>query len=215
METDKPTITSDERGLLNRLLIAHADLQMALSAITFLGEELDPEAKYSKIELRRFKCFETTFIVSYGRAFTKSKGSRHDQLSLRGIGVKLTAKERALHELIVNLRQKAYAHSDESFAHVRMDVTHMDIPGGTFAFPHLQFDHGLEFSELFKRIATMELTHKIIHSLAKTIRGLAEKLPESSVYVRPSSAPIEVDYREMLAEGASLTVIGTPISPDV
>ncbi|MDK4724937.1 hypothetical protein [Rhizobium phaseoli] len=87
METDKPTITNDERDLLTRLLIAHADLQMALSAIAFLAEEFDSEAKYSKIELRRFKCFETTFIVSYGRAFTKSKGSRHDQVSLRVSGL--------------------------------------------------------------------------------------------------------------------------------
>ncbi|MEH0292486.1 hypothetical protein V6R98_09785 [Agrobacterium sp. CCNWLW71] len=214
MDTGEPTITSDERDLLNRLLIAHADLQMALSALTFLGEELDAEAKYSKIELRRFKCFETTFIVSYGRAFTKSKGSRHDQVSLRGIGIKLTQNERGLHEMIINLRQKAYAHSDESFAHVRMDVTNIDISGGTFAFPHLQFDHGLEFAELFKRIATMELTHKIMHGLAKTIRALAEKLPESSVYIRPSLAPIEVDYREMLAESTSFAVIDTLVPPD-
>ncbi|TAY52941.1 hypothetical protein [Rhizobium leguminosarum] len=214
METDKPTITNDERDLLKRLLIAHADLQMALSAITFLGEELDPEAKYSKIELRRFKCFETTFIVSYARAFTKSKGSRHDQVSLWGIGVKLSAKERALHELIINLRQKAYAHSDESFAHVRMDVMHMDIPGGTFAVPHLQFDHGLEFAELFKRLAAMDLTHKIMDGLTTTVRRLAEKLPESFVYVEPSSRPSDVDYRDMLAESASATVIEPPISPD-
>ncbi|MDK4724936.1 hypothetical protein [Rhizobium phaseoli] len=117
--------------------------------------------------------------------------------------------------MIISLRQKAYAHSDESFAHVRIDVTHIDIPGGTFAWPHLQFDHGLEFGELFKRIATMELTHKIVHGLAKAIRALAEKLPESFVYVQPSSKPTDVDYREMLAEGASLTVIGTSVSPDV
>ncbi|TAT88215.1 hypothetical protein ELI54_08325 [Rhizobium ruizarguesonis] len=214
METDKPIITNDERDLLKRLLIAHADLQMALSAMTFLAEEFDAEAKYTKIELRRFKCFETTFVVSYGRAFTKSKGSRYDQVSLRGIGVKLSEKERVLHELIVNLRQKTYAHSDESFAHVRMDVTHIDIPGGTFALPHLQFDHGLEFGELFKRVATMDVTHKIMGGLAKTIRGLAEKLPETFVYVEPSSKPIDIDYREMLAESASTTVIDPPISSD-
>ncbi|NKL18477.1 hypothetical protein [Rhizobium leguminosarum] len=214
MEIDNPTITNDERDLLKRLLIAYADLQMALSAITFLGEDLDPEAKYSKIELRRLKCFETTFIVSYGRAFTKSKGSRYDQVSLRGIGVKLSAKERALHELIVGLRQKEYAHSDESFAHVRMDMMHIDISGGTFAFPHLQFNHGLEFAELYKRLATMQLMHKIMDGLLNTIRGLAEKLPESFVYVEPSSKPTEVDYREMLAESASVALIDQPISPD-
>jgi len=112
---------NDERELLKRLVIAHADLQLALSAITFLGEELDENAQYSKIELRRFKCFETTFIVSYGRAFTKSNG-RYDQLPLKRIGIKLTPKERELHELIIKLRQTVYAHSDEAFAHVRLDV---------------------------------------------------------------------------------------------
>ncbi|TAV83101.1 hypothetical protein ELI24_38860 [Rhizobium ruizarguesonis] len=72
----------------------------------------------------------------------------------------------------------------------------------------------MEFGELFKSVATMDATHKIMGGLAKTIRGLAEKVPETFVYVEPSSRPIEIDYREMLAESASTTVIDPPISSD-
>lgn len=76
-----PSVTAvdDERELLKRLIIAHGDLQLALSAIIFLGEEVDEHARYSKVELRRFKCFETTFVVAYGRAFTNSNG-RYSQV---------------------------------------------------------------------------------------------------------------------------------------
>jgi hypothetical protein len=42
------------------------DLQQALSAREFLYE-CDETQTYSKIELRRFRCYETTLVVAYAR----------------------------------------------------------------------------------------------------------------------------------------------------
>jgi hypothetical protein len=57
-----------------RLLYSLGDFQLALSACQFLSE-CDPQSKYNKIELRRFRCFETTLIITYSRPFSQSEGS--------------------------------------------------------------------------------------------------------------------------------------------
>ncbi|WP_425665444.1 hypothetical protein [Sinorhizobium fredii] len=176
-----------DRDLLKRLIISHADLQMALSAITFLCE-IDDDATYGKVELRRFKCYETTFVVSYGRAFTKNRGTKFPVVPLKRIGVDLTPSERTLHESILDLRHKVYAHSDEAFTHVRLDMHEMDIGGKTLRYPHFQFDHGLEFAELFKRIATVELTRKIMDGLYDTVQTLGKSMPDSFMYITPTAA---------------------------
>ena len=46
MKPEESAIAKDEQDHLKRLMIAHADLQMALSAITFLSEELGGVDKF-------------------------------------------------------------------------------------------------------------------------------------------------------------------------
>ena len=203
----------DERELLKRLVIAHADLQNALSAITFLMEEVDENSQYTKIELRRLKCFETMFIVSYGRAFTKSKG-RYDQISLRKIGVKLTPMERDLHNLIIKLRNSVYAHSDEEFAHVRLDLHTMEMPSGPYALPLLQFDDGLEFAGFAKQDAAVHLISKIMYGLFQTVQALAARHPEASLYLRPTQKQPEPDWGDISVGNASLIVLRPVTSKD-
>ncbi|MCM2476612.1 hypothetical protein HGO38_24505 [Rhizobium sp. CG5] len=205
-----PLPNSDEdRELLKRLVISYGDLQMALSAITFLGQEIDQDAKYSKIELRRFKCYETTFVVSYGRAFTKSNGGRFDRLSLKRIGAKLNATEGILHKSIIQMRNTIYAHSDEDFAHARVDFMKFEMPTGTFVAPHPQFEHGLEFADLFKRIAAMELTAKILDGVLETMRNIGERSPEGFLYLTPLSTVEQINSREAAA-GVTSVVDITP-----
>jgi hypothetical protein len=198
--TDKSELLDDDSALLKRLIIAHADLQMALSAIAFLADEVDKDATYSKVELRRFKCFETTFVVSYSRAFTQNHGSRYGQLSLKRIGVKLDATEKSLHDLIIELRNRIYAHSDEDFAHARVDFGKFETPNGTITVPHLQFEHGLEFAEYFKRMAAMELTSRILHGILLKIRDIGELYPNEFMYVTPSSKGDEINWRETFSD---------------
>lgn len=171
--------------LLKRLMISHADIQMALSAITFL-EEVDHEETYSKVELRRFKCYETTFIVSYSRPFTRSKGSHFDRLPLKRIGVKWDADEAEMHARIKNLRDRIYAHSDEAFAHVRLDVFRLDVRGTSMTVPHTQFDEGLEFAEFKERLLAQSMMHKLLDGIFRASQELSDQLGERlPIYLTP------------------------------
>ena len=95
MQNDQSTHKSveDKIEFLKRLMTCDADLQTSLSAATFMNEA-DENEKYDYIQLRRFKCYETAFVVAYGRAFTNSKGGRYPKLSLKKIGVDLSEKEK-------------------------------------------------------------------------------------------------------------------------
>lgn len=62
-------------------------------------------------ELRRFQCYETTLVVSYCRPFSESVGD-FPRLSHRALGIKLSPFVRALHDDIVDKRNKLFAHSD-------------------------------------------------------------------------------------------------------
>jgi hypothetical protein len=73
-----------------RLLYSLGDFQLALSACEFLSE-CDADKKYSKIELRRFRCYETAMVTAYTRPFSQSKGMV-PKLSLEMTGVQLGAE---------------------------------------------------------------------------------------------------------------------------
>lgn len=53
---------------LNRLMLSGRDFQQALSAATFLYEEMDDARGLPA--LRRLRCFETNMVVSYARPFS-------------------------------------------------------------------------------------------------------------------------------------------------
>lgn len=113
------------------------DLQFALSAFDFLLE-VDESGEYSKVELRRFRCFLDAGIIAYGRPFTQTKGV--PLLSFKQIGIRPTQSELALHEALLEYRHKVVAHSDadrmriavSSFApfddrpEIRMPIMHTD-----------------------------------------------------------------------------------------
>jgi hypothetical protein len=177
---------ADKIELLKRMMICHADLQTALSAVTFLSE-CDANEKYDRIEIRRFKCYETAFVIAYGRAFTKSDGSRHKQLNLKKIGVSLSEKERKLHESIISARHKKFAHSDLEKAHIRIDLHLIDVDELEFPMHRIQWDEGLDFIDDFVPHDIMDLTRKIIHALAISTRTLAIELKEHlPIYVTPN-----------------------------
>ncbi len=46
------------------MIYSLGDLELALSAAAFLSE-VDSDKTYNKVELRRFRCYETTVIVAY------------------------------------------------------------------------------------------------------------------------------------------------------
>lgn len=178
--------TTDQIELLKRMVIASSDLQTSLSAITFLNEA-DAEESYSKVELRRYKCYETAFIVSYGRTFTNSKGSRYKKLSLKMIGVELSSKQTELHNKIINARHKKYAHSDMELAHTRIDLHYINVKGVDMPIHHIQWDEGLDFIDFMENLEIFNLIHKIKLKLYLAIQKLAVLLKdELPIYIKPT-----------------------------
>jgi len=104
------TILKD-RKLFERLLLSMRDLAHARSALTFIREDVDFDKEYPLAELRRFQCYETTVIVSYSRPFSQST-TQIPRLSYERLGIKLSPFTRALHENLIQKRNKIFAHSD-------------------------------------------------------------------------------------------------------
>jgi len=97
-------------GLFQRLLLSLRDFSHALSATTFIREDVDFEREYDLAELRRFQCYETALVVSYCRPFSESVGI--PSLSYGKLGIKLSPFVKSLHEMLVSKRNRIFAHSD-------------------------------------------------------------------------------------------------------
>jgi hypothetical protein len=159
-----------------RLLYSLGDFQLALSACDFLYE-CDPQSRYSKIELRRFRCFETSLIIAYARPFSQSEGGV-PLLTLKMAKAELTEQEKALHRRLVRMRNKIVAHSDRKL--MRMTTRTFDMPlrddEQKFVFIQSVFDEGITLlGDLL--IDTNELLHKLYQSTYKTLSDEAQKYP--------------------------------------
>jgi hypothetical protein len=164
-----------------RLLYSLGDLQLALSACEFLYE-CDPQSRYTKVELRRFRCFETTLIIAYGSPFSQSDGGV-PALTLKMVKAELTEQEKALHRRLIRMRNKVIAHSDREL--MRMTTQTFDMPlrdaeenGQSFVFIQSVFDEGITLlgDLLFD---TNELVRKLYQSIYKTLSDEAQKEPSS------------------------------------
>lgn len=108
---------------LTRLQISCSDFSQAMSAATFLLQELEDDVPYGLPAWRRFRCYETTMVVAYARPFSQSKG-KVPKLGWKALGVELSADELALHEKIVAHRNTLYGHSDADAVEVRTLYLH-------------------------------------------------------------------------------------------
>lgn len=142
-----------------RLFYSQRDLQFALSAFDFLSE-LDVEGRYSKIELRRFRCYLDAGVIAYGRPFTATVGV--PTLSLKQIGVKPTPAEKQLHDELMAYRHKVVAHSDVE--RMRIAVTSFQpFDDHEVRMPVMTIDEGLPF--LDERPHVILWLHRLIHAL--------------------------------------------------
>ena len=176
---------------LVRAIYSLWDFQQALSSLTFLLEDCDFDKKYSKLELRRFRCYETTAIVSMARPLEQSRGG--STLNLGAVGIRLSKEEKRLVEKVSNLRRKVFAHSDENEMHFRSGT--FQVLDGEINFPHIQFKETLhlEKSELLELEV---LLRKLISDLAEFFFHFAQKNPDAiekyktpvHLQVKPSEA---------------------------
>ena len=125
-----------------RMLYSLGDFRLASSAAAFLAE-CDPDKEYSQVELRRFRCFETTAIISYTRPFSHSKGSV-GSLSLKMTDAVLTDAQKVLHDSLMEIRNKVIAHSDYEMMRMAAKALSMKLRGEfEVHLPHVVFDEGI------------------------------------------------------------------------
>ncbi len=159
-----------------RLLYSLGDFQLALSAAAFLGD-CDHDTKYSKIELRRFRCYETTVIIAYTRPFSQSKGEI-PPLTLKMTGAILSGEQKELHRKLVKLRNKVIAHSDAELMRMvsKTLLTTFD-DGFEFVFLQAAFDEGLTFVGL-DLINLNELLHLVSGAVYTKLLKESQKRPK-------------------------------------
>jgi hypothetical protein len=159
-----------------RLLYSLGDFQLALSAAAFLAE-CDPDSTYSKVELRRFRCYETTIIMAYTRPFSESKGEV-PRLSVKVAGAKLNDEQKALHQRLMNLRNKVIAHSDADMMRIVSQAHPMTFDDGIeFVGLEAVFDEGLIFIG-HDLIALNELLHIVFNTVYTILLKGAQARPK-------------------------------------
>lgn len=137
------------RDRLLRLMMSALDFRQALSAATFLLEDCNWSATHRNEAMRRFKCYETTMVVAYGRPFAQAKGHTAP-FSWKQIkpGFQLEEAEAALHDKLINLRNKLHAHSDADATFIVPEVWRTQLPNGdSFDFLAVQGGESLVFQE--------------------------------------------------------------------
>jgi hypothetical protein len=183
-----PAEPSEEQ--FHRIVFSIWDFQQALSALTFLAEECDLTGMYSRVELRRFKCYETQSIISFARPFVTSRSGI--QLSAKRIGVTFTPEERKHRNQILLLRNKIVAHSDTEEMHYKVET--LEFSGtNSFNAPWFIFDESLLLTENQRRDFE-SLLRKLINGLHEFAFQLCKSNPERFEFYK---IPISVQKQDV------------------
>lgn len=135
----KPKLTPEQRlqGQHHRLMMSALDFRHALSAATFLMEDVNWEiGRCTQEDRRRFKCYETSMVVSYARPFSTARGMAAP-FSWKQLGrvFAMSAEENSLHEMLIDARNRTYAHSDGDHSDITASIWRSDLgKGRTFDF---------------------------------------------------------------------------------
>ncbi len=134
---------------------------------------------HSKTELRRFRCYETTLVVAYGRPFSQSLAGGIPPLSTKMIGLKPSPERRALHDRLISMRNQIMAHSDGEM--MRMTVKPFDVSLDDESQPvvilQTVFDEGVTLMGRLL-VETNELLHEIYAAIVRCLHHEAQQNPE-------------------------------------
>ncbi|MEQ8602270.1 MAG: hypothetical protein RIB45_03045 [Marivibrio sp.] len=150
-----------------RVVYSLRDFERAFSALTFLREPKRKE-DCELAHLRRHYCFEMTAIVSYARPFSRAYGPV-SPLSMTDLSEYLDISQIKLHERILNLRNKAFAHSDFDAMEFRIDPIFIDGENRSVAFPVFNVPEGPGFLDQNEILLMESLVKKLINHLAGTV----------------------------------------------
>lgn len=167
-------MNDQDQPIPHRIVYSSWDFQQALSALTFLCEECDFDGRYSNIQLRKFRCFETTAIVSFSRPF--KVGRRRKVLDLSEIGFEYSEDEERLKDKILRLRDKIVSHSDEEEMEY---ITHSFrvFDDSDIRMPATIFRESLYLNE-DEYNALESLLHRLLYAIAKYKFKYAQTNPE-------------------------------------
>lgn len=169
-----PDVSSLSDAQLRRLAYSLWDFQQSLSALTFLMEECDFDAKYTAVELRRFRCFESTVIISFARPFEGSRGQT--VVGLRAIGIQLTEQEKQIQERLMKLRRKVVAHSDDDEMHFNVQLI-QPMEDSELRVPLFRFQESLYLTSAELRPLETFL-RRLTHAIAGALFRLAQGNPD-------------------------------------
>lgn len=169
---------------LRRVIYSNWDFQQALSALTFLMEECDFDAKYTNVQLRKFRCYETSVVIAFARPFEISRG--RTSIGLKALGVRLDGDELVLKERMLNLRRQVVAHSDEDSMHFRGSLM-QPFEDHEVTIPLFKFNETLHLN--VSELRPLEaLLGKLMHAVTHTLFKIAQVAPERlDVYKAPAS----------------------------
>lgn len=172
---------------LNRVLLSVRDFQQALSAATFLYEELDDA--HGLVAMRRLRCFETNMVVAYARPFSMAHGPV-SRLKLTDLAVELDEEHTALHLRLIEQRNRLYAHSDAEIVPMSVGVINAVLGDGRpdFQFVMPKFDETTSFTSL-EVLRVQGLCHEV-HNAALTA---AQELGSN---FRDRFAHVEIDLTQ-------------------
>lgn len=148
----KPKLTPEQylKGQQHRLMMSSLDFRHALSAATFLLEDVDWEiGRCTQEDRRRFKCYETSMVVSYGRPFSHARGMAAS-FSWKQLGrdFAMSVEEKILHEMLIDARNRIYAHSDSDRSDITASIWRSDLgEGKTFDFLSIEGGELLLFDQ--------------------------------------------------------------------
>lgn len=173
-----------------RLVQSIADFQMALSAVDFMCE-LDEDQPLTRVERRRYRCFEDAAVIAYGRAFTAANGL--PALSFKQLKLKPTADERGLHDQLLERRHKVIAHSDADRQRILFATERFVADNMTVMLPHVDFDDALAFFSA--RRPLIEWLRRVIDAAGKVLFDQVQDMPEVR-FVRDHSQATESEARK-------------------
>jgi hypothetical protein len=169
-----------------RLIYSLRDFQLALSSWTFFME-VDPDEPCSKVELRRFRCYQDSAVIAYWRPFSRADGL--PALSFAEIGVTPTADELGLHERLRVYRNKVVAHSDPERMRILLTSIEVGDEGEGPHMPIIRWDEGLE---LVGDHRTLEAwLHRLVHAASTAIFELVQDAPKPFRFLKDHLAPEE------------------------
>jgi hypothetical protein len=171
---------------LNRILLSSRDFQQALSAATFLYEDMNEAS--GLVATRRLRCYETNMVVAYARPFSMAHGPIA-KLKMSDLEVELTEHHQALHSRLIERRNRLYAHSDAEVVPMSVSVMNTifggDKPDFQFVMPH--FDETCSFTD-FEVRRVQELCGLLLHAALMRAQALGTEFTDRF-------PPIDIDAR--------------------